>query len=170
MKTRISLVATLLLAACASAPTAPSVMVLPGSGRNFDDFRADEASCRRYAFEQTGGSSAQQRGREAAAASAAVGTAVGAVAGAAIGGQQGAAVGAGSGLIVGSAVGIDHAQQAGYGTQRQYDNAYVQCMYAKGHRVPVPAGMASAYVAPPASGTLHPPSGNPPPPPPDLRR
>ena len=40
MKTRISLVATLLLAACASAPTAPSVMVLPGGGRSFDDFRA----------------------------------------------------------------------------------------------------------------------------------
>lgn len=173
MKKIIGAAACLLLVACASAPTAPSVMVLPGSGRSFDSFRADDGTCRRYAFEQTGGTSAQQRGREAAVTSAAVGTAVGAVAGAAIGGQQGAAVGAGSGLIVGSAVGVDSAQQAGTGTQRQYDNAYIQCMYAKGHRVPVPAHMASSYgtaTAAVPAGTPPPPAGTPPAPPADMRR
>ncbi len=163
---RTAIAACLLLAACASAPTGPSVMVLPGSGRTFDDFRMDEAVCRRYASEQTGGASAQQRGRESAVTSAAVGTVIGAAAGAAIGGQQGAVVGAGSGLIVGSAVGVDAGQQSAYGTQHQYDNAYIQCMYAKGHRVPVPAGMAAA---PPPTPRPPPPSGTPPPPPPDTR-
>jgi hypothetical protein len=173
MKKIIGPAACLLLVACASAPTAPSVMVLPGSGRSFDSFRADDDTCRHYALEQTGGSSAQQRGREAAVTSAAAGTAIGAVAGAAIGGQQGAAVGAGSGLIVGSAVGVDSARQAGYGTQRQYDNAYIQCMYAKGHRVPVPANMARSHGSPPPeapTGTPPPPAGTPPAPPPDVRR
>jgi hypothetical protein len=158
----------LVLAGCASAPSAPSVMALPGTGRNFDDFRYDDASCRRYAFEQNGGVSAEQRSRESAVTSAAVGTAVGAAAGAALGGRDGAAAGAGAGLVMGSVIGIDSAQRSGYGTQRQYDNAYVQCMYAKGHRVPVPAGMV-VNPPPAVSGSPSvppPPRGLPPAPPP----
>jgi outer membrane lipoprotein SlyB len=167
-KSIAGLLACLLLAACVSAPTGPSVMVLPGSGRSFDDFRADENFCRRYALEQNGGTSARQNARESAVTSAAVGTAVGAVAGAAVGGQQGAAVGAGAGLVVGSVAGADAAQQSSWGSQRQYDNAYIQCMYAKGHRVPVPANMAPGY--PPAAGASAssippPPPGQPPAPP-----
>lgn len=165
----------LVLAGCASVPTGPSVMVLPGSGRSFDEFRLDEAACRRYALDRTGGTTAQQRARDSAVTSAAVGTVVGAAAGAAIGGQQGAAVGAGTGLLVGGAVGTDTAQQSERGTQRQYDNAYIQCMYAKGHRVPVPTGMATA--APPArsapgsTGSIPPPpKGLPPAPPADVAR
>ena len=161
--------ACLLLSACVSAPTGPSVMVLPGSGRTFDAFRADESSCRRYAMEQTGGASAQQRAQESAATTAVLGTAVGAVAGAALGGQQGAAVGAGAGLVVGSVAGVESGQQSAFGTQRQYDHAYIQCMYAKGHRVPVPASMAGRLsepgIAPPASNIPPPPSGLPPAPP-----
>lgn len=38
--------------------------------------------------------------------------------------------------------------------QRRYDHAYIQCLYVKGHRVPVPGQFTSA------------PSGGPPPPPP----
>jgi len=158
-------IAALLLAACASAPSGPGVMVLPGSGRSFEEFRSDDTLCRRFATEQTGGSSAQQRGEEAAVASAAAGTVIGAVAGAAIGGRQGAAVGAGSGLIVGSVAGAEGGRQSVRGTQRQYDNACIQCMYAKGHRVPVPAGMTAA--PPPArpANIPPPPAGMPPPPP-----
>lgn len=166
----IALATALILGGCASMPTGPTLMALPGSGKTFDQFRFDDAECQRYAFQQIGGTTAQKAANESATRSAVVGTAVGAVAGAAIGGKSGAGVGAGTGLLFGSVAGADAGQRSGYGTQRQYDNAYVQCMYAKGHRVPVPAGMASAYVAPPASGTPHPPSGNPPPPPPDLRR
>lgn len=72
---------------------------------------------------------------------------------------------------VGSAVGVNSAYASGYGTQRQYDNAYIQCMYAKGHRVPVPANMAYPRTVR-SSGTTTgsdippPPPGTPPPPPP----
>ena len=45
--TRVGRTALLLsLAACATAPSGPSVLVLPGSGRNFDQFRVDEATLR----------------------------------------------------------------------------------------------------------------------------
>ena len=36
-------------------PTGPSVMALPGTGKNFDQFRADDASCRQFAYAQIGG-------------------------------------------------------------------------------------------------------------------
>lgn len=160
----------LLLAACASVPTAPSVMALPGSGRGFEAFRYDDRYCRDYAFEQSGGASAQQRARESAVASAAVGTAVGAAAGAAIGGQHGAAAGAGGGLIVGSAVGMETAHGSGRGTQRLYDNAYLQCMYASGHRIPLPAGTALAPGQPLTQPGIPSPPPGPPPPPPGGRR
>lgn len=151
----------LLLGACTVMPTGPSVMVLPGTGQSIERFREDDASCRQFAFIQIGGKDAQAASRESAVTSAAVGTAIGAVAGAAIGGNsQGAAVGAGAGLLMGSASGSDAARSSGYGTQRQYDNAYIQCMYAKGHRVPVPGNVS--YSKPPVRATE---AGIPPPPP-----
>lgn len=128
----------LLLAGCVSVPTGPSVMALPGTGKNFDQFRADDAECRNYAQVQTGGTTANQSANDAGMRSAAVGTAVGAVAGAAIGGHEGAGVGAGTGLLVGSMAGAGAAESSARGTQQQYDNAYIQCMYAKGEKVPVP--------------------------------
>jgi uncharacterized protein YcfJ len=145
------------------------MLVLPGTGSSIDTFRYDDSECRQFAYVQIGGKTAQQAANESAVGNAVVGTAIGALAGAAIGGRQGAAVGAGSGLIVGSAYGSGAAWNSGYAAQRQYDNAYVQCMYAKGHRVPVPANMIqprptynydSGMPPPPP-----PPSGMPPPPP-----
>lgn len=164
--------AALTLAACTVMPTGPSVMVLPGTGQTFDRFRFDDADCRQYAFVQVGGKTAATSARESAVTSAAVGTAVGALAGAAIGGNsQGAAVGAGAGLLMGSAVGSDTARASGVGSQRQYDNAYIQCMYSKGHRVPVPANMSySAPVRAQDAGIPPPPPGSPPPPPPAAGR
>ncbi|MEW5781753.1 MAG: hypothetical protein ACOY6N_00175 [Pseudomonadota bacterium] len=158
------LLAGLALAGCASVPTAPSVMVLPGTGRTFDEFRADDAYCREYAFQQIGGRSREQVAGSAAVQNAAIGTAIGAVAGAAIGGRDAAGVGAGMGLIVGSASGAEASRGAVYGSQRHYDHAYVQCMYARGHRVPV--SMSGYTSAPPAAAVPPPPPGNPPPPPP----
>ena len=162
------------LAACAVVPQGPSVLVLPGSGRPFDQFRQDEAVCRQYAFEQSGGQSPQAISDDSTVRSAAVGTVVGAVAGAAIGGSRGAGVGAGSGLLIGTAAGSGAAQASARGAQRRYDNAYVQCMYAKGHRVPVQGQILTpnrpAYAEPVAPAQVRvpppPPPGNPPPPPP----
>ena len=116
---------------------------------------------------QIGGQTPQNVANQAAVGSAVVGTAIGAVAGAAIGGSQGAAVGAGTGMLIGGAAGSNTARASGYGSQRQYDNAYIQCMYTKGHRVPVPANMAySRPVKAADAGIPPPPPGMPPPPPP----
>ena len=152
------------LAGCASVPTAPNVMALPGTGRTFEEFRADDMVCRDYAYQQIGGQSREQVATSAAVQNAAVGTAIGAVAGAAIGGRGGAGAGAGMGLIVGSASGAEASRSAVYGSQRHYDHAYVQCMYAHGHRVPV-SGVYTPSQAAPATVPPPPPAGNPPPPP-----
>lgn len=171
MQTRsiISLAVLLGLAACATVPTGPDVMALPGTGRSFGEFRTDDASCRDYAFQQIGGKARQQAANDQALSNAAVGTAVGAVAGAAIGGRGGAGVGAGMGLIVGSASGADASLGSVHGSQRRYDIAYVQCMYGRGHRVPVSGNYTPSPplspVAPPPAGTPPPPAGTPPPPP-----
>lgn len=159
----------LLLGACTVMPYGPNVMVLPGTGQTMERFRADDFVCRDFALSQIGGRSSQQAANQAAVGSAVVGTAIGALAGAAIGGNQGAAVGAGAGLLIGGSAGSDAARAAGYGSQRQYDNAYIQCMYAQGHRVPVSGNMVySRPVKATNAGIPPPPPGNPPPPPPGM--
>jgi hypothetical protein len=169
MLPRVAIAAgALVLGACTVMPAGPSVMVLPGTGRNVESFRTDDIACRDYAYVQIGGRTAQEAANQSAVASAAVGTAVGAAAGAAFGGSQGAAIGAGTGLLFGSAVGASTATASGYGSQRQYDNAYIQCMYAKGHRVPVPGNVTySAPIRATEAGIPPPPPGMPPPPPPN---
>ena len=139
---RLAPLALLALAACASVPSGPSVMALPGTSKSFDQFRVDETTCRNFASQAIGAASADNAAVDAGVRSAAIGTLVGAVAGAAIDGSQGAGVGAGMGLLVGSLAGASAADASWYGTQRRYDQSYVQCMYARGHRVPV----AGSYV------------------------
>jgi hypothetical protein len=182
--------AALVLAGCAVVPDGPSSMALPGTGRSFQQFRADDDACRRFATDRIGGQSAQRAANDTVAGSAIAGAAVGAVAGAAIGGSQGAGVGAGTGLVVGSAVGSGNANLSAAEMQRRYDQAYVQCMYASGHKVPVidgfrpvapaPASVRAAPPAPPAGAPPAPPQsarpvpppppGAPPPPPPNWGR
>lgn len=171
------LLALLGVAACTTIPSGPSVMALPGTGRSFDQFRANDAQCRQFALGQIGGASANETAVESGVKSAAVGAAVGALAGVAMGGQRGAGVGAGMGLLAGSAAGAGAGQASGYGSQRRYDNAYVQCMYANGDRVPVSGRLTSAadHSAPPAQAQSvyappPPPPGSPPPPPPGVVR
>jgi YmgG-like glycine-zipper protein len=159
------LVGILLLGACVSLPSGPSVMVLPGTGKSFDQFRSDDLECRDYASMQVGGATASQAASDSVAKSAALGTVVGAAAGAAIGGQSGAGVGAGTGLLVGTLAGSGAADTSAYGLQRRYDYAFVQCMYAKGHKVPVSGRLASAPPRAPAYASPPPP----PPPPPGPR-
>ena len=157
------LIALLMLGACATVPSGPSVMSLPGSGRSFDQFRADDAECRQFAGAQVGGTTPNQAASDSGVTSAVVGAAVGAVAGAAIGGSShGAAVGAGTGLLVGSLAGTGAAGASAHSAQQRYDIAYTQCMYAKGHKVPVSGGFTSSQQRPPAAYAPPPP---PPPPP-----
>jgi len=157
-----------LLAGCVSVPDGPSVMVLPGDGKNFEAFRSDDYECRDFAHYQIGGKTADQAAVNSGVATAAVGTVVGAAAGAAINGGTGAAVGAGAGLAMGSLVGVDAGNSSAGSLQRRYDIAYQQCMYTKGNKVPMVGAIANSrphrqaiYSAPPP-----PPSGWYPPPPP----
>lgn len=164
LKTAALATSLLALAACTTIPSGPSVMVLPGTGKSFDQFRADDMECRQYAQYQMGGETAGSNAVNSGVASAAVGTAVGALAGAAIGGGRGAGIGAGVGLLTGSAAGANAGNASGYATQRHYDFAYQQCMYAKGNHIPVQGRFAApSYQNPPQQYN---PAYNPPPPPP----
>ena len=147
------LAGALLLSACATVPpSGPSVMVLPGAGKSFEQFRMDDYQCRQFASSQLGGATAEQASTQSGLKSAAIGAGVGAAAGALLGGQRGAGEGAAAGLIVGSAAGAGTAQASSYTLQQRYDIAYQQCMYAKGNQVPVEGRFAprrSEYAPPP---------------------
>jgi len=143
MKTRTGL-AVLVLGAvlatgCATVPSGPRVMVLPGQGKPFEVFQEDDAVCRRWAAQQIGVT--QEQADQQVARSAVTGTAIGAGIGAAIGSTggkagAGAAIGAGYGLLAGLAAGSDSSRVYGWEAQRRYDMAYQQCMYSKGNQVP----------------------------------
>lgn len=159
-----AVIAAATLAGCVVVPNGPSMMALPGTGKSFDQFRQDDFNCRQYASGQNGGVDTTTSANTSAIGSAVLGTALGAAAGAAIGGGSGAAIGAGAGLLAGGAVGAGSAQSSAYLTQSRYDQAYVQCMYASGNRVPVRGDMVSLqpiqrYAPPPPP----PPGWKPPP-------
>lgn len=182
MRNRLLILAIpLALSACVTVPSGPGMLVLPGSGKNFDQFRADDYDCRGYASSQVGGNSPSQAAEDSGVRSAALGTVIGAVAGAAIGGQQGAAVGAGTGLLVGGVAGTSAGSLSAGSLQQRYDYGYQQCMYSHGHKVPVSGRFASTEMPrsappPPPPASAAPPSAPPanynprvPPPPPAPR-
>jgi len=85
------LVSAFVLSACATMPSSPSILVLPGTGQSYDQFHNDDLMCRRLAYEQIANSPEEPDSKEE--------------------GQQ------------------------------DYDIGYIQCMYSKKHRVPVPGGL-----------------------------
>lgn len=112
--------AALGVGACTTMPSAPSVVVLPGTHKMFDQFVGDDIDCRQFAQGRVGGVSSHQASGTAAASS--------------------------------SAFGASNPSDSGYSAQDQYDAAYMQCMYARGHRVPVYGQMLAAPPAtPPAN-------------------
>jgi Glycine-zipper domain len=158
IKYALPLTSALLLGACVTVPTAPTVMALPGSNKTFDEFQADAYSCQQFAQQMVGGAPVQAN--NAAVGNAAAATAIGAAAGAIIGSATGsagagAAIGAGTGLLFGSAASSGIYGASYYQVQRQYDGAYMQCMYAKGNQIPVRGAVpyrapAHPYDGPPA--------------------
>ena len=173
----------LVVGACATVPTGPSVMVLPPPGKPFDQFQAEDATCRQWARQQIG-LSPQETINQNAATGAVLGTAIGAGLGAAIGATSGragagAAIGAGSGLLVGTTSGASAGQIYGQEAQRRYDIAYEQCMYANGNIIPgmrgvsrrqstlppppPPSGVESAPLPPPSGAESAPPEPSQPP-------
>jgi hypothetical protein len=128
-------------------PAGPSLQAQPGSRKSYDQFVADDGQCRGIATAQAGGYSPSDAANQSAAASAAAGTAIGAVTGAMIDGSSGAAAGAGIGLMFGAMAGAAASQDAYSIAQRQFDAVYYTCMYARGHKVPVPANDVARYRA-----------------------
>jgi len=152
-----------ILAGCASIPNGPSVAVMPTPGKSFDQFAAEDNMCRQFA-QQSVGTSASQAATDSEVKSIAVGTAIGAVAGVlGNGNSSGAGSGAAVGMLGGAAMGSGEARYSERETQRRYDIAYEQCMYAKGNQLPQAAHYQPRviYAQPPAPA----PSYYPPPPP-----
>jgi len=107
--------ALLLLSACGSTPLyGPGVLVLPGTGKSFDQFRSDEHDCRGYAQGQLS----------------------------------------------------DQEEDSAGPLQRRYDRAFLQCMYAKGHKIPVGSPYSASTESAQSAGVTArpppPPSGQPP--------
>jgi hypothetical protein len=129
-----------MLSGCATMPPGPSVLVMPGNGKSFDAFQADDSVCRQWAQTQTGWD-ANQTVNDNVVGGAIAGGALGAASGALIGAASGnlgpgAAIGAGAGLLGGAFLGATQAFPAGSEVQRRYDNSYEQCMYLKGNQIP----------------------------------
>lgn len=103
-----------LLAGCSTLPDGPGVLVLPGTGKDFEHFRADDTYCQQTAMGQL-----TKYGKQP-----------------------------------------DSYQQG----QQSYDVFYIQCMYSKGHKVPVPSEMSfnnhSDWHAPPPPNLPAPSAGS----------
>jgi hypothetical protein len=173
-----TLASLLALAGCVTVPQGPTVAVMPGAGKSLDQFHADASVCQQYAQSAIAGGSqaAQDNAAANAVGGAAVGAAVGALLGAASGqASAGAAWGAGTGLLFGGAAAGNSGAASSYTLQRQFDIAYMQCMYTRGNQVPgqvarrtVPAqyGPAMGYAPPrysPPPNAVAPPPDTPPP-------
>jgi hypothetical protein len=167
---RYSIIAVALLgglAGCATVPNGPSVAVMPAPGKSFEQFNTEDNVCRQFA-QNSIGTSASDAATDSEIKSIAVGTAIGAAAGTLMGGHQGAGSGAATGMLGGAAIGSGQAQYSGRETQRRYDIAYEQCMYAKGNQLPQASAYRprALYAQPPAPPAPAPaPSYYPPPPP-----
>lgn len=165
------LLAPVLLSACATIPTGPSVMVWPAPGKPLEVFQSDDAVCRQFASLQVGVQPSESANK-AWASGTAVWTLLGAGLGAAVGAATGSfgaglGIGAASGAVVGAATSAGPAYGAGWEVQRRYDNAYMQCMYTRGNQVPgaVRSYKRAAPPPPPPQGFTPPPYGAYPPPP-----
>jgi YMGG-like Gly-zipper len=152
-----------LLTACATVPSGPMVMVLPGAGKPFDLFQLEDAACRYHAQTQIGVTPGQEP-TQSTVSGAAIGTIVGAGLGAALGAaagspEVGAAVGAGTGLLMGTATGAESGAASARTLQWRYDVSYVQCMYAKGNQVPGTTATPPPNYVPPPPPKVPPPAG-----------
>ena len=142
----------MMVAACAYTPMGPTVNVMPPAGKPFEVFAQEQSECKQYADSQVQGQA--DRANSTGVLEGVGGTVLGAGLGAAIGGGRGAAVGAGAGALGGTAVGSSTSGAQQRGIQVQYNNAYTQCMSAKGNNVPAPVVVSRPqttviYQAPP---------------------
>jgi hypothetical protein len=141
------------LAACVSAPTGPTIAIMPREGKPFEVFQKDDEQCREFAANAIKDTS--NAALKEGATSAAIGAALGAAAGAVIqgGSSQNIGTGAGIGLLGGAAMGAMNSSGKQNQAQAQYNIAYQQCMYSKGNQVPsYPSQGSGPNYRPPSSG------------------
>ncbi len=144
----VSLSVLMALTGCAATPLGPTVQVMPAANKPFEVFQQDQDACKQYAAVQVGGQA--ETANERAIGATLLGAGLGAGLGAALGGGRGAGIGAAGGGVVGTAIGGGSSQHTQLSIQQQYDNAYAQCMYAKGNQiVPPPVRPMVVYPAPP---------------------
>lgn len=155
----VLLCSALFVSACASTPMGPTVRAMPPAGKSFDQFAYEQDSCKAYAESQVRGQA--DNANTTGVLEGVGGTILGAGLGAALGGGHGAAVGAGVGAIGGTAVGASTSSNDQRGIQKQYNDAYLQCMAAKGNHAERPV-----VYTPPAHTTVI--YNNAPPPPPTV--
>jgi hypothetical protein len=113
MKRLVSAAALVVVAACGTPelPAGPNLLALPGTGKTFDEFRADEVACRNVSQSDVSAKAKEVSDFDA--------------------------------------------------LQRRYDAVFTQCMYAKGHKVPIRGSYQSRNAAQ-AARTPPPPPGQPP--------
>ncbi|QWD69695.1 glycine zipper family protein [Polynucleobacter sp. UB-Siik-W21] len=131
------------LAGCVSAPTGPTIAIMPREGKPFEVFQQEDKQCREFADNAVKDTS--NAALKEGATSAAIGAALGAAAGAVIqgGSSPNIGTGAGVGLLGGAAMGAMNSAGKQNQAQTQYNIAYQQCMYSKGNQVPSYAAPAS---------------------------
>ena len=131
------------LAACVSAPTGPTVAIMPRVGKPFEVFQQEDQVCRQFAANAVKDTS--DAALKEGATRPPIGAALGAAAGAVIQGGNHANIGtgAGVGLLGGAAMGAMNSAGKQNQAQTQYNIAYQQCMYSKGNQVPSYAAPAS---------------------------
>ncbi len=171
----LPLAACVVVGGCTVMPTAPTVTSLPGSRKTVDQYQVDVAACQQHAAAvvaaSSGGTAAVADNNAAATAVAGslLGAATGAIIGAATGNAgQGAAIGAGTGLLFGGLSGSNYTLASSSQLQWTFDNAYLQCMYSRGNRVPagfvaVQRRDAVPYASAPTAPPRFPPPNTPPP-------
>lgn len=139
------------LTACVSAPTGPTVAIMPREGKPFEVFQQEDQQCRDFAANAIKDTS--NAALKEGATSAAIGAALGAAAGAVIqgGSSQNIGTGAGVGLLGGAALGAMNSAGKQNQGQVQYNIAYQQCMYSKGNQVPSYAAPSGGSISPPVT-------------------
>ena len=124
----------LLVAACATAPTGPTVQVMPGKGKSTEVFTADNAICKQFASDQVEGASGHANTVQLL--TSAVPAVLGAGIGAAFGGGKGAAIGGALGAAGGVGYGGYASGNAQASLQDRYNVAFTECMQTRHNWAP----------------------------------
>jgi hypothetical protein len=127
------LLAAVLLSGCATQPMGPTARVMPASGKSFEVFAQEQASCKQFADGEVNGGATMANLKEFG--TAAIATGLGGGLGAAIRGQRGAEVGGSLGAVGGAAIAGHGSARDQSNLQGRYDLAYTQCMYTHGNQI-----------------------------------